>query len=228
MHSIRKLIGLTCILAASSFAPAIAQNGTNGTAARNVEIQPAKPDIEVGQKIQFSVAAKDEKGQSVTEKASTWFAAPFDLAKADDNGNVTFFQPGEVLVGAIVGGKPVFTEVVVKPAALKTLDIQRPSSPLIVGGTMKLDATTRVASGDPRTDVPITWSSQNPSIAAVDAAGVVIGLAPGKATLKATANAVSNTVEVNVVVAVLDGDGTGATAPAKEEVKVSRRPLGSS
>lgn len=200
MHSIQKLIGLTCILVVSSFAaPTSAQNGTNGAATKKVEIQPAKPDIEVGQKIQFSVAAKDEKGQSVTEKASTWFAAPFDLAKADDNGNVTFFQPGEVLVGAIVGGKPVFTEVVVKPAALKTLEIQRPSSPLIVGGTMKLSATTRVASGDPRTDVPITWSSQNPSIAAVDAAGVVIGLAPGKATLKATANAVSNTVEVNVL-----------------------------
>jgi hypothetical protein len=197
MHSMRKLIGVTCVLICLGASGA--SYGQNGSAAKKVEITPAKPEIEVGQKIQFSTIVRDEKGQTPSEKATLWFAAPFDLAKADENGNVSFFQPGEVMVGAIVGGKPVFTEVVVKPAPVKTIEIQQPSTPLLVGGTMKLTATTRVASGDPRTDVAVMWTSQTPSIATVDAAGVVIGLAPGKATLKAAAGAASGSVEVNVV-----------------------------
>ena len=207
MHSSRKLICATYVLlVVAGFGSAItAQTGTNGSGAKKYGIQPENPQVEVGQKLQFSTTAVDEKGQRVTEKASTWFAAPFDLAKADESGNITFFQPGEVLIGAMVGGKPVFTKVVVKPAAVKTVEIDKPSTPLIVGGTLKLKATTRIASGDPRTDVPVTWTSQTPSVAAVDAAGVVIGLTPGKATLKADAGAASTVVDVNVIKASIRG-----------------------
>jgi plastocyanin len=197
-------ICLVLILGAVAI-PGDAQTTGNVRSVKSVEIQPVKPDLEVGQKVQFSIVAKDEQGRPINEKPSTWIAAPFDLAKVDENGIVSFYQPGEVLVGAIVGGKPVFTTVVVKQAPVKTIEIERPASPLIVGGTIKLQATARVASGDPRTDVPIAWVSQDPSIATVDAAGVAIGVAPGKATLKATSNAASGTVSIDVVKASISG-----------------------
>jgi hypothetical protein len=182
-----------------------AQSAGNGGTLKSVEIQPVKPDIEVGQKLQFSIVAKDDQGRSLNEKPSVWIAAPFDLARADESGMISFYQPGEVLVGAIVGGKPVFTKVVVKQAPIKTIEIAALTSPLIIGGTAKLNATARVASGDPRTDVPISWSSQDPSIATVDAAGVVFGLAPGKTTLTATSDAARGTVNVEVVKATITG-----------------------
>jgi hypothetical protein len=207
MHLIRNLIaGLSLALVLLTAAVGIAaQNSSAAPVVKSAEIQPAKPEIEVGQKIQFSVLAKDEQGRVINEKATTWFAAPFDLAKADENGSISFYQPGEVMVGAIVGGKPVFITVVVKQAPVKTIEIEAPNSRLIVGGTLKLHATPRVASGDPRMDVPITWNSQNPEIATVDPAGVVIGVAPGKATLQAVSDAARTTASVNVVKASISG-----------------------
>ncbi|HEY6122707.1 MAG TPA: Ig-like domain-containing protein, partial [Pyrinomonadaceae bacterium] len=202
MRSLRSLFAVFCALllvSASFFTKTNAQNGSGTPVVKSAAIQPANPSVEVGQKIQFSVTAKDEQGRTINEKPSTWFAAPFDLAKADENGSVSFYEPGEVMVGAIVGGKPVFTKVVVKQAPVKTIDIDPLSSALIVGGAMKLNATPRVASGDPRTDVTVNWISDNPAVATVDAAGLAIGVSPGKATLKASADAATGSVTVNVV-----------------------------
>lgn len=189
-------VSLVLILAAT----AMMGQESNG-AARAVEILPAKPDVEVGQKLTFSVGAKDAAGKAIAAKATAWFAAPFDLASADESGLVTFYQPGEVTVGAIVEGKPVFTKVIVKPAPIKTVEIAVPDTPILVGGTMKLVPTARIFNGDPRTDATITWASDNPSVATVDAAGVVTGLAPGKASLKASSGPASGTMTVTVVTA---------------------------
>src|SRR6266850_1817735 len=125
MHLIRNLITvLSLVLVLLTAAVGIsAQNSSATPVVKSAEIQPAKPEIEVGQKIQFSVLAKDEQGRVLSEKPTTWFAAPFDLAKADENGSISFYQPGEVMVGAIVGGKPVFITVVVKQAPVKTIEI---------------------------------------------------------------------------------------------------------
>ncbi len=207
MHSIRKFITVISLLIFMLVAVTAgnAQNGTSASVVKSAEIQPAKPEIEVGQKIQFSVIAKDEQGRTLNEKPTTWFAVPFDLAKADDKGSISFYQPGEVMVGAIVAGKPVFTKVLVKPAPVKTIEIDPLASPLIVGGTMKLHATARVSNGDPRNDVPISWTSQHPDVATVDAAGVVVGVSSGRATLQAASGAASGTVTVNVVKASISG-----------------------
>ena len=61
----------------------------------------------MGQKVKFTATVKDASGNKTSAPATAWFAAPFDLAGVDESGTVSFFSPGEVLVGAIVGGKPV-------------------------------------------------------------------------------------------------------------------------
>ncbi len=178
--------------------------GTGGASAvSSVEISPSKVPVEVGQKVQFSAVLKDASGNVLTEKPTGWYAAPFDLAKADENGNVSFFQPGEVTVIALVAGKPTFTKVVVKPAAVKTILIDKVDRALIVGGTIKLRATALVSTGDPRSDAAINWVSENSAVASVDAAGVVTGLSAGKASLKASSGSAMGTITVNVVKASL-------------------------
>lgn len=207
MSSVRIFVSAICLVLVFALIaiPVGAQTAGNGEGVKSVEIRPLKPEIEVGQKVQFSVIAKDDQGRSLNEKPSIWIAAPFDLAKADENGMISFYQPGEVLVGAIIGGKPVFSTVVVKPAPIKTIEVAPLPSPLIVGGTIKLNATARVANGDPRTDVPLSWVSKDPSIVTVDAAGVAVGVSAGKTTLTASSGAASGTVNVNVVKAAIAG-----------------------
>lgn len=186
---------LLAILSVSAFGQATSTTPS----ANSVEISPSNLSVEVGQKVQFTAVAKDASGNPITEKPSVWFASPFDLAKADENGTVSFYQPGEVTVGALIGGKPAFTKVIVKPAAVKIIEIDPITGPVLVGGTLKLNAIARVSTGDPRRDVLLMWSSDNPAVATVDAAGVVTGVAAGKAALKAISGSGTGTVTVNVV-----------------------------
>lgn len=164
-----------------------------------VEISPGTSEAEVGQKKSFTVTAKDAAGKSLEVKSPYWVALPPDSAFADESGTVTFFQPGEIKVVAVVGGKPAFAKVMVKAPRLTRLEIEPVSRPVMAGGTLKLNATPRTASGDPRHDVPVMWTSETPAVAIVDAAGFVIGVAPGKATLRASAEGANNTVMVEVV-----------------------------
>ena len=175
------------------------------SSAASIEIVPATNDIAVGQKVKFTVTAKDAKGRPVDVKAATWLAAPFDLAAVDEAGTVSFFAPGEVLVGVIVNTKPIFTTVRVKTGPVARIDIDSINTPLVVGATRKLVTTARGVEGNPRSDVSISWGSSNPSVASVDAAGMVMAIAPGEAKITGTSGTATGSVDVRVVKTNLSG-----------------------
>jgi plastocyanin len=191
------LLGTLLVLIASA-APG-QQTPSTAQAVQTVEISPATVEAEPGQKIKFTATAKDAAGKAVEVKTVSWYAAPFDLATADDTGTVSFYNPGEVRVLALVGGKVAIANVNVKPPRVTRIDIEPLAGPILPGGTAKLKATPRSANGNPRGNVAIAWTSDNPAVVAVDSAGTVIGVAPGRATLKATAEGASGTVTVQVV-----------------------------
>jgi hypothetical protein len=166
---------------------------------KNVEITTSVKEAEVGQPVKLKVVATDAAGNVTNEKPSTYFAGPFDIAAVDDDGNVKLFGTGEVTVGAIVGGKPGFTTFMVKAPSIKTVEISSIKSPIVVGGSVQLDAVTRIVGGSPRTGVPINWTSDNPPVATVAAGGVVTGVGPGKATITATSGSGTATTTVTVV-----------------------------
>jgi hypothetical protein len=168
-------------------------------AVKTVEVIPSTKEAEVGQTVKVTVMAKDASGGVVQEKPSTYFAGPFDIAAADDDGNVKLFGPGEVTVGAIVGGQAGFSTFMVKAPGVKTIGIASLKTPVVIGGNVQLDAVTRIFNGDPRTGVPVNWSSDNPRVATVDAAGVVTGVGPGKANITATSGAATATTTISVV-----------------------------
>jgi uncharacterized protein YjdB len=176
---------------------------STSVAPATVEITPATIVAHVGEKIKFSALARDAAGNKIDEKPSTWFAAPFDLAGADGledgSGAVTFHAPGVVTVGAVIAGKAGYATVNVANSKVATLEIDPLPSAIVAGGAEKLAATTRSADGKPRTDAPIKWTSEKPTIAAVDAAGFVTGVAPGSALIKATSETVTGTITVQVV-----------------------------
>jgi hypothetical protein len=191
---------IVSILLGAMFAlAAFAQQPATTSAVKTVEVKASVTEAEVGQKVKLTVVAKDAAGNIVSEQPSTYFAGPFDIAAADDSGTVSLFGPGEVTAGAIVGGKSGFTTFTVKPATIKTVEISSIATPLVAGSTVQVEATTRTSSGDPRTGVPISWTSDKPSVATVDAGGVVTGIGPGKATIKATAGAGTGMTTVTVV-----------------------------
>jgi len=179
-------------------ATATAQTPTAAVA--RAEITPGKIDAEVGQTLTFTAAAFDESGKRLDLKATAWFAVPFDTAAAtDQNGSVTFFLPGEIKIGAIIGGKPALASVTVKPQAVARLDIEPIKAPIAVGAAITLGAIARTSNGDPRADAKIDWTSATPSTASVDAAGLVTGIAPGKARFTATSGQARASIDATII-----------------------------
>jgi uncharacterized protein YjdB len=176
----------------------VAAHAQSAGAVATVEVTPSQKEADVGQQVKLTVVAKDASGKVVNEAPSTYFAGPFDAAVADDNGMIRLVAPGEVIAGAIVGGKTGFTMIRVRTVGVKSIEVSSLKYPLIVGSVIQLEATTRTASGDPRKGVPVTWSSDNAGIAKVDAAGVVTAVARGKATITAAAGEAKTTTTVTV------------------------------
>jgi plastocyanin len=166
---------------------------------KTVKIVPETAEAEVGQQLKFTVTGYDEAGKAMDRKPALWVAMPPDLAGVDDSGKVTFFAPGEVKLIAIVGGKPVIAKINVKPSRVARIEIAKLDAPLVVGGSLKLDARAIGANGDPRDDVKLEWASANPAIAVVDSAGLVTGLAAGKTKLVAKSGGAGGEVMVEVV-----------------------------
>jgi hypothetical protein len=172
---------------------------------KTVEISPAKAQAHVGERLKFTVVAKDASGNVINEKPSVWFAAPFDVAGADADGTVLFRQPGKVTVGAVVGGKPGFADVIVEAPATGSIEAWPMNGAIAVGASLVAGATPRSPNGDPRTDVVVHWTSKNPTVAKVNDAGLVTGVAPGSATLVAKADDKTSETTVKVVADTVRG-----------------------
>jgi len=169
------------------------------SAAETVEVTPASAEVEVGETLRFRAVAKDLSGKALEEPVASWFAAPFDVGSADNDGSVVFHDAGKVRVGAVIGGKTGFAEVTVKAARVARVEVRKPESLLVVGGDARLEALAYTARGVPRERVDWLWTSETPAIASVDASGFAVGLAPGRAVFRASAEGSSGKVEVDVI-----------------------------
>jgi hypothetical protein len=199
--SIRRelIVGMTAVLMAAG-APSAQQATPPPRPAPPAQVRIVAPatDVEVGQTLTFKVEAFDASGAKLDLAPTVWFATPFDVGAAEMNGAVTFFEPGELTVGAIVGGKPATITVRIKPQAVARI-VVAPIGSVVAGGSAQLRAQAFTVTGIPRSDPQMTWTSDAPAIARVDAAGVVSGIAPGRATITVTSDKAVTTVPVTVV-----------------------------
>ena len=164
-----------------------------------VEVTPAQATASVGGKVTFKAVAKDASGNMLPDPVKFWFAAPTDVAGAAQTGEISFFQPGEVTVGAFIGNKIGYAHVTVGKPHIARLDVAPAGAPLPVGASQRLIATPRNTNGDPRSDVALAWTWLDTKVATVDAAGLVHALSPGKARIHVEAEGVSGETTVDVV-----------------------------
>jgi hypothetical protein len=164
----------------------------------SVEVTPGQATAAIGGKLQFSAVAKDKAGKVLPDKVKFWYAAPFDAAGADQNGEISFFQPGKITVGATIGSKIGYAHVTVSKPHIARIEVAAPGAPLFVGASHLMRATPRNPNSEPRTDIALTWTSENPSVATVDAAGLVHAVKPGKAQIRASGDSASGDTSVEV------------------------------
>src|ERR1700704_4958975 len=95
---IKRLVVIPIILLAIT---AFAQQPKSTSAVATVEVKASVTEAEVGQQVKLAVVAKDAAGNILNEQPTSFFAGPFDIAAADDNGVIRLFGPGEVTAGAV-------------------------------------------------------------------------------------------------------------------------------
>ncbi|MGI9625749.1 MAG: Ig-like domain-containing protein [Longimicrobiales bacterium] len=87
---------------------------------------------------------------------------------------------------------------VVTVAEVATVEITLTAPVISVGDTVRASATAREESGLPVEGVDLTWSTQDPGVAGVDATGLVFGVGAGTTEIEARVGAVVGSLSIDV------------------------------
>ena len=165
--------------------------------------------IQVGgtETLTATVSPKDAANKKVTWKSSN--AA---IASVDANGKVTGVKAGEATITVTTedGGKTATCKVTVSDKEIKVTGVKlnKSETSLLVGGNETLTATVLP---EDATNQKVTWKSDKPEIATVDANGKVTGVKAGEATITVTTEDGGKTATCKVTVSDTEIKVTGVT-----------------
>ncbi len=154
----------------------------NTVPATGVSLSRSYLPINVGNTEQLTYTLRPD---GVTARAVSWASSDPAVASVDATGLVTALSKGAatITLATATPGVGAACDVEVKvPLTAVTLDVH--ALELIVGDETDLTATVSPADAS---YPDVTWASDKPSVATVDAAGHVTAVAPGTATITATA-----------------------------------------
>ena len=185
-------------LASSFLLAAVLQAVPAQTQPAQIVISPERAEIEVTETAQLTVTARDGAGRVLDDLLVRWIASTPELASVDTEGVVTGLNPGMARITAVVGSEPVSVSVVVRglPATRlrATVGSDEPYASQVI--PVRVSASNRL--GEPVEGPELTWLSSDPSIAAVDAAGLVFARRAGSATISVSGGNVLTSVELRV------------------------------
>ncbi len=156
----------------------------------SVSIEPAASSVIVGSTQQLEATTRDANGALLVGRRITWSSLSASVATVSSAGLVTTLSPGEATIQASSEGVTGTAMVTVRPMPVSVVSVSPPTATTFVGTTQTFTAVSRDAMGAILTDRGVTWSSSNPSVASVSAAGEVTALATGTAFIEATVEGV--------------------------------------
>jgi len=163
-----------------------------------IRMQPTSASVPLGGHVSFQAVAVDNSGDAVSGQSVTWSSQDTTVAIVDANGNVSTKKIGSTEIIAAGASKVGTASVNVMPPAVASVQLTPSSADILVGDVLQLAATPRDADGNALSGRTITWSSSNPSVAAVSSTGSVSGIAQGTAVITATSEGISSTADITV------------------------------
>lgn len=164
----------------------------------SIVVTPAISTVSVGSSIDLNAQVLDPSGVSVPDRPLHWASADPEIATVSGDGTVTAVGVGTVQVAASTGGRSGLAQVTVTTTPVASVQVTPGNRSLFVEESFQFTAVTRDAGGNILTGRPITWSSNNESVATVSATGLVTALAPGGAIISATSEGRSTPASVTV------------------------------
>ncbi|WP_428273460.1 Ig-like domain-containing protein [Candidatus Palauibacter sp.] len=143
----------------------------------------------LGDTLRLAAEVQDQVGRPMPGAAVTWTASDTLVASVDSTGLLTAVANGQATITAASG--PISGDAAVEVMQVaRTVLLAPPADTLVLGDSVGLVAEAFDARGHPVDGAAFAWSSSDPSIAAVDASGVVRGVGEGAAEITVAAGGV--------------------------------------
>ena len=185
-------------LASSFLLAAVLQVAPAQTQPTQIVISPERAEIEVAETARLTVTAQDGAGLVLDDLPVRWVASTPELASVSADGVVTGLNPGMARITAVVDRKPVSVSVVIRALPATRLIANVGSDEPYAGQVIPVWVSASNRLGEPVKGPELSWSSSNPDIAAVDAAGLVFARQAGSTTISVSGGTVSTSLELRV------------------------------
>ena len=163
-----------------------------------VTVSPATADLTaLGTTVQLTAEVRDQNARVMAGATVTWSSGDTSVATVDASGLVTAVGNGTATITAS-GGSASGSAVVTVTQSVATVEVSPSVETIALGSTLQLTAEGFDENGDAVESVQFSWESSDVAIAAVDASGLVAGVAVGVATITASAGSGQGTAEITV------------------------------
>jgi uncharacterized protein YjdB len=181
---------------------------------RDISFDSDSLAISLSDSVQLDYRVTDSDGQPVdlSSHRVEWSSTSPDVAPLTGNATITGLALGRTDVKLTVDNKVGTTTVRVLPRPVAAVRVSPASVALLVGQSLRLDATSTDVHGNVLTGRVVTWSSSNPVIATVGSAGLVKAVAPGKADITVNVEGKKVVVPVTVTSSTTSGPAPVASA----------------
>ena len=190
--------GRTAVLAMSGAVTAEAQVTVMASPVAQVVVTPEAASLTaLGDTVRLSAEVLYESGQVVPGLEVAWSSANTMVATVDVAGLVTAVGTGESAVTAAVHGVSGEARVSVTQSA-HSVAVSPATATIVPGDTLPLSGEALDANGHAVAEAEFVWSSSDPSVATVEASGIVRGVSEGKTTITARAGEAQGISEITV------------------------------
>jgi hypothetical protein len=174
-----------------------------------VVVAPATVSIALGRTQELTATATLDDGTSVDVTTSvTWSSTDEGVVTVTAGGVIEGVAEGEADVEATLAGYTGRAEITVTPPEVDTIELVPATLEVAVGRSATMEAFGTLTDGSGPVDITAQtiWESDTPSVARIDGAGLISGVALGSATVTVTfaATGAEGSAPVSVVAAALD------------------------
>ena len=201
--------GLTLALV-PGLAPAQEEEAEAGPQPVELIVTPAELELEVGDSLTLEAEVRDSEGNPM-DRTVVFYSRRRRAVGVNPAGIVEAYRPGEHTLIAMVPKDPEDLHRRAEPAVMVEIPVTIPNPPvaavevanlpghLYTGTEIGLRPTVTDISGAVRHDVEVGWSSADPSVASVDALGVLTLVSAGRTTLTVSAEEASSDTAIEVL-----------------------------
>jgi uncharacterized protein YjdB len=198
-----------------------------GRTAVSVTINPAAPNVTVGQNSQLIAKVLDQNGLEIPGASVSWSSANPAIASVSSGGLLNGVSSGSTTINATSGSLSATATVTVVSAAVASVRVTPTSASLSSGGQTTLAAQALDANQNVLAGRAVSWSSQSPTVASVNSSGVVTAVSSGSATITATIEGKSASAAIFVAMAPPNPVSAVAVTLSKTTLNVGEQSQGS-